>query len=286
MRYLNRKRGPLILVVLFMAVLHTASSWAAFERWGMGADVCAMSITGVSREDPLFVPFINPAANCVVHGWRLSTHYSRRFNMRELTQVGFSLSGDTGGILLSIGGEKFGNRLYSEELAIIGFGYPVTAGTRIGMAARLHRLRIDGYGEAISPGFDLAWSSSPNEHLNVGAVWRNINRPDLGSSGTKVPSCLIVGIEGSISERMVCMVEGVKAAGEGGRIGLGFAFAMSRELTMRMGYRRDTGEYSLGTTLHLPLVRWDYAISVHSVLGFTHYFSLSVGGRPAPTATP
>ncbi len=259
---------------------------AAFERWGIGADASGMSSVGVSLFDPIFVPFINPATRFRTPGWRLSTAYSRRFGMKELAHVGFSFSGSCRDFLLSAGAERFGNDLYGEELVVLGLGFPLAASTRVGIAARIHRLRIEGYGSAWTPGLDWAWYSEPADLFRIGAVWRNVNMPRLGASGTKLPSGLIVGVSGTFSKRMTYSVEGRKAWAREVDSGFGFAFLVSRELILRVGYRRETGEYSLGSTLHLPLFRWDYAISVHTVLGITHYFTLSTGSRLVPTLSP
>ena len=264
---------------MVLIVLTPEISRAAFERMGIGADVCGMSVIGVSQVDPLFVPFTNPASDHSCEGWSFSTFYSRRYNMRELTHISFSFSMAGRKVLWSFGGEKFGSDLYSEELAVLGMGFPFTGKTRIGFAARLHRLRIQGYGEAFAPGFDVAWFSTPVEKLQIGAVWRNLNRPELGSSGTEVPSGLIVGLGGRVTKHLAWTVEGSRAMAGLEGVGFGFAFTVSRPLMMRMGYRRESGEYSLGMTLHLPLFRWDYAFSIHPVLGTSHYFSLTLGNR-------
>ncbi len=272
-----------LLPLIFMTPV---DSMAAFERMGIGADVCGMSIIGVSQIDPLFIPFTNPATEPVREGWSFSTFYSRRYNMRDLTHMSLSFSATGGRILWSLGGEKFGNDIYSEELAVLGMGFPVTGRTRMGFAVRLHRLRIQGYGEAFAPGFDAAWFSMPIENLQFGVVWRGLNRPELGSSSIKVPSGLIVGLGGSFTDRIMWTVEGNRTIVTGGGVGFGFAYNVSRPLKVRMGYRRETGEYSLGTTLHLSLFRWDYAFSFHPVLGTTHYFTISLGNRFLPPSFP
>ncbi len=277
----------ILLVVGIWIVLPVGGDLrAAFERWEIGADACGMSSVGVSMLDPIFVAFINPATAYRKPGWRLSAAYSRRFNMKELGHVGYSFSRNCRTFLLSAGVERFGNDLYREEQIVLGLGFPVTAATRLGIAARFLRLHIEGYGSAWTPGFDWAWYSEPSELLRVGAVWRNVNMPRLGASGTKLPGGLIVGVSGTFRKRMTYEVEGRKTwAGEVDS-GFGFAFLVSRELVLRVGYRRETGEYSFGSTLHLPLFRWDYAISAHTVLGITHYFTISTGSRLVPALSP
>jgi hypothetical protein len=285
---MNFPAGLWVTICFFLSLIFMTplDSMAAFERMGIGADVCGMSIIGVSQIDPLFIPFTNPAAEPGREGWSFSTFYSRRYNMRDLAHMSLSFSATGGKILWSLGGEKFGNDVYSEELAVLGMGFPVTGRTRIGYAVKFYRLRIQGYGEAITPGFDAAWFSSPIENIQFGAVWRGLNRPELGTSSVKVPSGLIVGLGGSFTDRVMWTVEGNRTIVTGEGIGFGFVFTVSRPLKVRMGYRRGIGEYSLGTTLHLSLFRWDYAFSFHPVLGTSHYFTLSLGNRFLPLSFP
>ncbi len=241
--------------------------------------MCGMSVSGVSQEDPLFLPFINPAAGHLIDGWRLSTSCSRRFNMKELTRITFALSCTSRHILWSVGAERFGNELYGEELTVVGLGIPVRAKTRIGFSGKLHRLSIKDYGDALAPAIDVAMSAVPTENVVIGVVWKNINRPDLGSSGIKIPGALVAGIGGSLSDRLAWSVEDRRGTVSNDELSLGFAFHIAEEMVVRMGYRGNTGEYSMGTTLRVHFSRLDYAFSIHPVLGATHYISLSVGSR-------
>jgi hypothetical protein len=280
------KRLHFVVFVVPLVISCPTRSRAAFEGELFGADAGGISVTGVSLVDPLFVPFVNPAAPFDRGGWRLSSFYSRRFAMRELTHVSCSGSASRGGTLWSFGLDRFGDARYGEELAVAGVGVQLAARTRVGVGARLHRLRIEGYGSALAPGFDLAWSCIPAGKTRIGAVWRNLNHPRLGISRAEIPGGLVVGMSGQVGRRAVWTVEGKRAILGEVAVGVGFAFSLSRELTMRVGFQRETGEYSLGAALHLPFVRWDYAVSLHPSLGVTHYVSLSVGDRLEPPRLP
>jgi len=267
----------IILAILFPGQPRAAR--AAFERWGIGADVCGMSITGVAQADPLFLPFINPALGTFEGGWRFSTFYSRRYQMQELTQAALAFSGFKWRIHWSAGAERFGYSLYREERIVGGVGIPLARKTRVGLAVRFHRLGIEGYGSAYAPGLDLAWSSVPVEGFRVGAVWWNVNRPLMGRARVRVPGGLIVGMAAELSDRLTGTVEGGRTTDGWGGLGLGFSLGITRGLGLRMGYRRETGEYSLGASLLLQIFQWDYAFSLHPALGGTHYFSVTFGNR-------
>ncbi len=254
-------------------------SWGAFERWGTGPDVCGMSISGVSSADPLFVPFINPSAGFDGQGWRFSSFYSNRFCISGLSMMSLALSSAGSRFLWSLGLERFGNDRYREELSVVGVGLPLTSGVRMGLTVRLHGLGIQEYGSARAPGFDLGWSSEPVEGLRFGAVWKNFNRPRLGVSRIPVPHGLVLGVEGEVSKRLTVAVEGERVMGADNGIRAGFRYGMTEDFLIRTGFRRETGEYSLGATVYLPVLRVDYAFSIHPVLGITHFISLSAGSR-------
>jgi hypothetical protein len=199
--------------------------------------------------------------------------------MNGLSVMSLALSSAGRGLVWSFGIERFGNDRYSEDLSVMGIGFPLASGIRAGLTAKLHRLSIKGYGAAHALGIDIAWSSEPIKDFRIGAIWRNVNRPLLGVSRIKVPHGLIVGLEGELSRRLSITVEGGRVMGADNRISAGFSFDITKDFIIRTGCRRGTGEYSFGSTIHLPLFRLDYAFSVHPVLGITHFISLSTGNR-------
>jgi len=278
------RRMLLVLLIIQAATWHVARpARAAFEGWQVGADVCGLSVSGVSLDDPLFIPFINPAAYREETCWRLSTFYSRRFDMRELTRIALALSRGGHRFVWSMGAERFGNDLYGEEVIVLGLGFPFLGRSRVGLSGKFCNLWISGYGTAAAPALDIGWSTLAGDGLRLGAVWRNVNRPELGLSGEEIPGGLIVGVSGTISGRLSWTVEDRRLFPGGSGVGFGVAGRLYGGFRAEMGYRRETGEYSMGATMNLSLLRWDYSVSIHPMLGITHYISMAIGfGGPGP----
>jgi hypothetical protein len=197
--------------------------------------------------------------------------------MPDLARLRVGLSGTRGDLLLSIGADRFGSDRYREETIVVGLGARLCGRTRVGVSAGLYHLRIEGFGGAGAPGFDVGLSSRPLPGLRIGAVWRALNRPRLGASRVRVPSALVVGVEGSLSGRTGWTVEGRRLDRGGSSIGIGFVFGVIRGVRIGVGMCGETGEYGLGAELDPPYLRVGYAVSMHPALGATQSIVLSLG---------
>jgi len=215
---------------------------------------------------------------------KLEMSGARQFEIKDLDQLSFAAAYRYHSFTVALGLQQFGYRdFYAERTAKLRVGYLWNdfefglsgSGLQYDFGAHYEQLR------AASIGFNAAWH---HNKLYMAALIDNFNRPTLYERGPEVP--LRSGLYGEYrsSHRLSTMIRLTTETDQKAQFGLGQAFGLSDRAFVTWGFSTSPTLYGAGLEMIQGRARFNYSANYHTVLGFTHRFSIgfSLGGdRPS-----
>lgn len=128
-------------------------------------------------------------------------------------------------------------------------------------------------------GIDVGFRAGMGSRAYAGFFLKNLNRPELGSSGTAsaLPRKLSAGIAynpyyGLVTAWSIEKLEGRDAFQVHG----GLEYSATKWLVLRSGISHEPSQFTLGLGIRTLPVHIDYALITHPVLPVTHMFSMNL----------
>lgn len=220
----------------------------------------------------LSCPALLPAAEGISLG---ACHSPGLFGLRELSNSAFTSAIGWGSGGAGVALSHFGYARYRQIEITAGSG--IRAGSvNFGTGIRLRHLSVHGYGSAVVAGLDAALVVRHGPAFVWGMKIANLNRPPVGSSGERLGP-------GFSCECMFIPADGLEvtlhAGNEYGRpvsLRAGLACSLSGEVAFMCGVSGEFSRLHAGLSVVLPGFLCGYTVTTHSVLGWTHYFSVGV----------
>lgn len=258
------------LLVSFGVTCH-----AAFENVPVGARASAMCNTTSALSDA-FSLCTNPSALALNSCFSVATFGTELFDEPDLIYVCGEVNVGRFGAYAS----SFGNEVYRESILGLGCGFHVH-GISFGISAKGMALSILGYGSDATFGVDAGVLGLIDERLTISATGKNINLPDLGSSGEELPTVLNVGSAMTLADGFVLCIDVAKESGMGLDVSLGQELFIYPHFCIRSGLSTDPSIFSAGFGLILARLSVDYSVRMHHPLGLTHGLTLGyrIDGR-------
>lgn len=264
----------LVLLFLFSALslgglAQRSLSNIGARSWGMGHAMVALP------QDQSF--FSNPAGLGFTKGAFVNTSFDSRFNVSGLSTVSMSAAHSTEKLAVSIGAERFGDKLYNENKA--GIALAKKAGfVSLGIKASF----LGTYAENISSANSLLTEFGVMAKLHklfiLGFHASNITGAKL--LGTqKLPTVLSLGGSFYPAEQVIITAETEYSPNQNAFFKGGLEYRIQERLFLRTGINTafKTNHFGLGYLYE----KWqvDYAVNTHPTLGFSHHISLNMALR-------
>lgn len=218
--------------------------------------------------------FFNPAGIALIEHSSLVFSNTQLYGMKELT------SRWAAGILASPFGKwglalhRLGDPVYAENTLALGSGFRIRKQHALGLALRLLRLDIAGYGSAQAVLLDAGFQSQITKTVSLGGSVSNFSGRQIGRRKESLPRIFRVGAGWEPAEGVRCAAEWDKDSIFPGAFKAGMEYKILTVLTLRSGFEHRPSFFTFGFGTSWKNISLDYGSSFHPELGLTHVLSI------------
>lgn len=276
-----------LLCSLVATVIFCGQCSAAFEYTITGARPAAMGGAFVALANDPDALVMNPAGLTRIAGNIIGVSYSRPYGLSNLSLGILGYVHPTGKGAWGLGLRSFGNGVYRENTFGLSRGNAFGETIHFGATINVFHLSIQRFGTATAIGIDLGTHIRLSKELWAGLSISNINTPNLGKSGERLPRRIHLGLRSSPEKDLICVAELQTDMACQTQFRIGQEYRISPFLSIRFGLSTGPTNFTGGAGFYLGRHRIDYAYTSHSVLGATHQASMTIhiGGSSGESNT-
>jgi len=263
---------------LFVFLLFFSAAQAG-DNAPLGARSLGMAGCGTALTGDLWNAQNNQAGLAFVKSFQGGAFYESRFMVSGLGMKGFAAAMPIKAGVFGLDVTSFGNNLYSENKA--GIGFAKTFGTKFAASVQIDYFNThiaENYGSASTACGEFGLIAVPVNHLTVGFHVFNPTRSKLGGNlDERIPTIMRLGTVYDFSDRVFLSVEAEKDVDYKPVIRGGIEYRPVNNFYLRAGAASNPGLMSFGFGIVMKKIRLDVASSFHSVLGFSPSVGLQYG---------
>ncbi|MBU1638519.1 hypothetical protein KKC97_12720, partial [bacterium] len=258
----------ILLVCVFEAQAAFEQDWVGPRGLGMGGAGIALSGDGWGG-------MRNPA---IIHGlgFRVASCWSQQFGLPELNQEFFSASRSFRFASFGIDGSTFGSDLYRETALDIGVARAMRPYLTVGASFGIRSLSVRNYGDGSAPSLSLGVLASPVAAVEIGVVWKHLNRARIEGFQERLPESLTIGASSRIGEFSRIVFDLISERHFPVETRFGIESSFTKHLDLRVGGRTEPFRPSCGIGIGLRGMRFHYAGDLHPDLGSSHSVGLEI----------
>jgi hypothetical protein len=262
--------------ILLSVVTNITTTDAAFENLTAGGRSAGMGSAYVAVAEGPESIFINPGGIAQSSGPSVCFFLSQPYGIHELTYEGasFLLPTSLGKIGLSI--KTFGNKRYSENIYAFTWGNRYGMNCYYGISIRTAQLQIHKYGSETVILADAGFLFKFTNNLICGVSVSNLNQGKIGKSKEPLPQVTRTGLSYKPCSEILLSIELDKDVHFPPEVRGGFEIYPIKKLCLRCGFVRSPSKVTFGAGFHFKKIIFNYAFTIHPVLGSTHQGSLSI----------
>ena len=262
------------IFLIVLAVVETASAGFEHREAGGRSRAVGGAVSGLTGD--VYAVGYNAGALAVITANEISFFYEPgSYGIPEL-----SYRGAVGAIPASFGviglkASRFGFDLYRESEFRIAFARDV-GDLGIGLSISWYSVAIENYGSGGALGIDAGLMIPVSDALTSGIALRNINAPAAGPSGEELPQSFSLGIAYAPFESMKLLLDYGKETGFDASPKIGFEYRLDESISLRAGASDAPSLTTMGVGVRFSALEFDYALSSHPDLGWSHQASLTI----------
>jgi hypothetical protein len=262
----------LIIILSFLLLLINI----CFAQENPGAKQIALSHSDVALEGDPFSVFNNPAGLSEIQSNVVGIYYSPSpFGLSELASGFCAFSKQTSFGIFSLGFMKYGFELYKETKLAMGYANNFYGKFLYGIVINYKNISIMNYGNKGFVFFNAGGIAKLSDEINIGFSLENFSRTTINDEANQIPVVFWCGISFKIIPDLTLFTSVQKELSFDPSLRFGAEYFIIDCLQLRFGTSREPDTFSGGVGItYLPL-QFDYAVSSHPDLGFSHQFSLS-----------
>jgi hypothetical protein len=262
-------------VVLWIRLLAPSIACAAFEEIPAGARSAGLGSSGVAINGPEAM-FCHPAGMAASGSPAVFVFTARPFGLKELAYHSACAVIPTRLGNFGLGCLTNGQALYRETTLAVGWAGRLGTRLSFGIVFRGLNLRIQKYGSWNGLALDAGMRILLGEKWQFGFSNTNLNRVELPSSKSPFPQTTRIGLVHVPSKNLIFTIEMDKDVRFEPEFRGGMECSPVSFLNIRCGFGRNPSHFSSGLGLTWKQFAFDYALSMHPVLGTTHQGALTV----------
>ncbi len=245
-----------------------------------GARQVALAHSDIASGNDVFSLFKNPAGISLVRSREIGINYSPApFEMKELSNAFASYCEPTDLGNFGAGFSVYGYELYKETQFVFGFSRKITRDFSIGTSTIYKNITIKNYGSTGVFLFNIGAIARINEQFGIGFSAENISRTTIKDESNQIPTVLSAGAYAKFLKELILSLAVRKELRFNPSLRFGAEYSLLEFVLIRFGVSNEPSTYSSGLGIQYEFLRFDYAISSHPELGFTHQFGLIVHFR-------
>jgi hypothetical protein len=266
-------------ITLFAILLIPWRVVAAFDPFAVGPRPAALGGAAVALQGDPHGLFLNPSLIATATALKGSVAFVPLvFGMAELSRASCVLAVPVGPLALGVSGSHFGFSLYREWTVSLIAGFQPQTNTSVGIRVNWHTLTIAGYGCGSTASLDAGLRVQIGDDLAYAASILNATGASIGAARESLPQTLLTGFSFSPVSAILLVLDLTKDLDFPLSSRIGVEYQPLTELSLRCGMNGETGSFAAGLGLHVGQISFDYAISIHPVLGPTHHLAVTMGG--------
>ncbi|CAH0997453.1 hypothetical protein EMA8858_03586 [Emticicia aquatica] len=246
--------------------------FASSEPFPIGARSWGIANANVAISDQNSVSN-NPASLGFLKDNYVSTSYHARYSISGLQTLSFS--GNYNGKYCNFGfnSERFGDKLYNEQK----FGIALAKNTNrvsLGIKVSYFQAAIEHFISKKTALTEFGIVAKLNSKLNIGFHAYNLTGAKLFAS-QYIPTVLRLGFAFTPTKQILIVAEAEKNLNFPLFIKIGLEYQIVKNFYCRTGITSKINNAHFGFGLRSKQFIFDYAVSSHSALGFSHYLTIS-----------
>jgi len=245
----------------------------------VGAAAAGRASCSVAEND-IWGAFNNQAAMAYCQGLDFGVAFENRYLMRETGRIRMcaALKAGRGGLFAGI--DHFGDELYSEMKA--GLGYALKLGSHFAAGLQLDYLRIaigEGYGSRNAFTLEGGMMVFPGKKVVLGLYCFNPVHAEWIGESEKLPVHIRAGSSYSPDKSVTICAEIRKSTSLQAIISIGCEYRYRDRISFRAGISSGSASISFGAGYILRKMNIDISSSWHSYLGFSPQISFTYSAK-------
>lgn len=252
-------------------------SYECFAQIKPGARQAALAHSDIASVGDIFGAFNNPASTSLIKSREFGISYSPApFGMKELSNAFAGYCEPTKFGNFSAGFSMYGFELYKETQFVLGYGRKISKEFLVGAAAIYKNISIKNYGSTGVFLFNIGAIAKINEQFGIALAAENITRSTVNGEANQIPTVLWAGANARFLNELSLSLALRKELGFNPSVRLGAEYFLMDFVQLRFGVSNEPSTYSSGIGILYEFMQFDYAVSSHPDLGFTHQVGLIV----------
>ncbi|WP_296620565.1 hypothetical protein [Marivirga sp.] len=264
------KNFNLILpILLFIASqIHAQSIYAPVSSRVIGMGDASVTMEGY------WASFQNTAGITTTESLEVGATYENRFGMPGMDFMATGVTGKLPFGHASLNVFRFGDDIYNEHK--VSLGYATELGIiKLGGRVNYLQYQVKDFGSQSTYSVDFGGIAKITPQLVVGAQALNISQSSLLLEGDRrIPTLLKLGASYRPREYFMLNAEIEKDIVKPAMVKLGAEYNFLEKFYLRTGFNSGSFQSFYGLGFKYLSFQWDYALSNHAEMGFSHSISM------------
>ncbi|MEQ8926148.1 MAG: hypothetical protein RLO81_10070 [Fulvivirga sp.] len=201
--------------------------------------------------------------------------FTNRYGISGLNSLGAGFITNFTMGTLGVSAFKFGDDLYSEQIASLAYANSFGIAS-LGFRANYLQYNIEGMGTQGVVTLDFGGTATLTEQIRFGAYIRNINQAKVSSiTDERAPTILYAGLGYQANEKLMLTAEAEKDIDLDARFKAGLEYKFLNKFFARTGVSTNEFTNFFGLGFISQKLAIDYALTWDTTLGLSHQASLS-----------
>ncbi|WKV10851.1 hypothetical protein [Marivirga harenae] len=257
---------PILLIISLKT--HAQSIYAPVSSRGIGMGDASVTVDGY------WASFQNTAGITSTNSFEVGATYANRFSMpgMDFMAVGITSKLPFGHASLNV--FRFGDDIYNEHKVSLGYATEIGI-IRIGGRTNYLQYVVQDLGTRSSYSVDFGGIAMLTPQLAIGAQALNITQSSLNAkTEERVPTLLKLGISYRPRDYFMINAEAEKDILKTTLLKLGAEYNFLDKFYLRTGLNSNSFQSFYGLGFQYLSFQWDYALSNHAEMGFSHSVSM------------
>ena len=219
--------------------------------------------------------FNNPAGLSSTESINSVFGYQTIFNFAPFNTVAAAINVPTSIGTASLGAYRFGDRVFSSQMASLGFARKVGI-MGLGIKANVLQYNIDGFGTRTVFIAEMGCLATLSPVLTFGMHIYNFTQAVIAKETyEKVPTIIRLAVDYHPTDALNLFIEAEKDVIRAPNLKLGLAYRVVEALELRTGFSMVNKNHAFGAGFKINRFMIDYGVKVNTNAGATHNFGLN-----------
>ncbi len=241
----------------------------------LGSRTSALCSAELVSEKSILTATVCPATLSRIKSSSIEVAYSPApFGLQELKTFSFGASSNYSFADIGLFVENYGYELFAQNRVQVVLSRKLFDTISVGFSLNWNSLKIENYGNANSVQANFGLIAPLLKNLDIAFAAHNFTNSRIGSSDELLPSDYLLGVNYSVRDEYSIALSLQKEISYPISLSFGTSFSLNNNLELLFGYNTNLSSLNGGCRISFHDFNFDYSVSKHSELGYTHVFGL------------